>query len=124
MLTTSPSAGTGFVVSEYSCFEESPNSSTTRAFIDIFLPTNLTLSLRVKGFEKTQHLTSSPSLESTHLGDHSMAEKLVSSSHITCGHESYCNRVKLSLFHIRTGCYKVADFFFKHYVVEGTVNQM
>ena len=51
-MLTSPSAGTGFVVSEYFSFEESPNSSTTRAFIDIFLHTNLTLPLRVNGFRK------------------------------------------------------------------------
>ena len=51
-MLTSPSAGTGFVVSEYFNFEESPNSSTTRAFIDIFLHTNLTLPLRVNGFRK------------------------------------------------------------------------
>ena len=45
-LNTSPSAGSGFVVSEYFSFEESPNSSTTRAFIDILLHTTLTLPLR------------------------------------------------------------------------------
>ena len=45
-LNTSPSAGSGFVVSEYFSFEESPNSSTTRAFIEILLHTTLTLPLR------------------------------------------------------------------------------
>ena len=90
-MLTSPSAGTGFVVSEYFSFEESPNSSTTRAFIDIFLHTNLTLPLRVNGFRKN---TAPPNkltpllIVPMHLGNRSMLEKLVSSSHVTCEDEA------------------------------------
>lgn len=87
-MLTSPSAGTGFVVSEYFSFEESPNPSTTRAFIDIFLHTNLTHPLRVNGFRKNTAPNKLTPLLIVPIGNRSMLEKLVSSSHVTCEDEA------------------------------------